>query len=86
MPRRGRDAADSAAPVIKEQLVNTWVQKSRLELKRGRKGWHCKSYLDGTDGDPNERYPSGGRNSTRLAFGLFEYIGMRTAAERFRRL
>lgn len=45
--------------------MNTWVQKSRLMLKRGRKGWHCKSYLDGIDGDPNERYPSGGRNSTR---------------------
>src|ERR1700688_528108 len=28
---------------------------------------------------------SGGRNSTRLAFGLAEYIGMRHAAERFRR-
>src|SRR6188508_738190 len=33
------------------------------------------------------RYPlqlgSGQRNSRRLAFGLFEYIGMRMAAERF---
>src|SRR6266496_1481805 len=28
---------------------------------------------------------SGGRNSTRLAFGLAEYIGIRHAAERFRR-
>src|SRR5579864_2927792 len=28
---------------------------------------------------------SGGRNSTRFAFGLFEYIGMRIAAERLRR-
>ena len=28
---------------------------------------------------------SGGRNSTRLAFGLAEYMGMRTAADRFRR-
>src|ERR1051326_1039911 len=28
---------------------------------------------------------SGGRNSTRLAFGEAEYIGMRHAAERFRR-
>src|ERR671914_208735 len=28
---------------------------------------------------------SGGRNSTRLALGLAEYIGMRTAADRFRR-
>ena len=29
---------------------------------------------------------SGQRNSRRLAFGLFEYSGMRTAAERFREL
>src|SRR4029077_16925370 len=28
---------------------------------------------------------SGGRNSTRFAFGLAEYIGMRQAAERLRR-
>jgi hypothetical protein len=28
---------------------------------------------------------SGGRNSTRLAFGLAEYIGMRQAADRLRR-
>src|SRR5208282_6243816 len=28
---------------------------------------------------------SGGRNSSRLAFGLGEYMGMRTAAERLRR-
>ena len=28
---------------------------------------------------------SGGRNSTRFAFGLAEYIGMRHAAERLRR-
>src|SRR5579883_2513466 len=28
---------------------------------------------------------SGGRNSTRLALGLAEYIGMRQAAERLRR-
>ena len=27
---------------------------------------------------------SGGRNSTRFAFGLSKYIGMRTAAERLR--
>ena len=27
---------------------------------------------------------SGERNSTRLAFGVVEYIGMRTAAERLR--
>src|SRR3954451_2211428 len=27
---------------------------------------------------------SGGRNSRRLAFGLFEYTGIRTHAERFR--
>jgi hypothetical protein len=45
--------------------VNIWVQKSRLVLKRNRKGWHCSAYLDGKDGDPNERYPSGGRNSTK---------------------
>ena len=45
--------------------MNIWIQKSRLELKRGRKGWHCNAYLDGTDGDPNVRFPSGGRNSTK---------------------
>jgi hypothetical protein len=28
---------------------------------------------------------SGGRNSTRLAFGLAEYMGILHAAERFRR-
>ena len=28
---------------------------------------------------------SGGRNSSRFAFGFEEYIGIRTAAERFRR-
>lgn len=32
-------------------------------LKRGRKGRHCKSPLGGTDDDPDERYPSGGRNT-----------------------
>src|SRR5271157_822542 len=39
--------------------------------------------------EANERYGlqlvSGGRNSTRLALGLAEYIGMRHAAERLRR-
>ncbi len=34
-------------------------------LKRGRRGWHCKAYLDGIGNDPNERFPSGGRNSTK---------------------
>ena len=45
--------------------MNTWVQKSRLMLKRGRRGWHCKTYLDGIGNDPNERFPSGGRDSTK---------------------
>jgi len=45
--------------------VNTWIQKSRLNLKGGRKGWHCIAYLDGTGSDPNQRFPSGGRNSTK---------------------
>ncbi len=45
--------------------MNIWVQKSRLVLKRGRRGWHCETYLDGVGNDPNERFPSGGRNSTK---------------------
>jgi len=45
--------------------VNIWIQKSRLELKRGRRGWHCKEYLDGLKIDPGARFPSGGRNSTK---------------------
>ncbi len=45
--------------------MNIWVQKSRLSLKRGRTGWHCNAYLDGTDGDVNKPYASGGRNSTK---------------------
>ncbi len=45
--------------------MNIWVQKSRLTLKRGRRGWHCKTYLDGIGNDPSERFPSGGRDSTR---------------------
>ena len=49
----------------KEYAVNIWVQKSRLMLKRGRRGWHCKTYLDGVGNDPNERFGSGGRNSTK---------------------
>jgi hypothetical protein len=34
-------------------------------LKRGRRGWHCNAYLDGTESDASERFPSGGRNSTK---------------------
>ena len=45
--------------------MNIWIQKSKLELKGGRRGWHCKAYLDGTGGKPDERFPSGGRNSTK---------------------
>ena len=45
--------------------MNTWVQKSRLMLKSGRQGWHCETYLDGIGNDPNERFPSGGRDSTK---------------------
>ncbi len=45
--------------------MNIWIQKSRLELKRGRRGWHCKTYLDGINNDPSARFPSGGRNSTK---------------------
>ena len=45
--------------------MNVWVQKSRLMLKRNRRGWHCKTYLDGIGNDPIERFPSGGRNSTK---------------------
>ena len=45
--------------------MNIWVQKSRLMLKRGRRGWHCKTYLDGIGNNPAERFPSGGRNSTK---------------------
>ena len=45
--------------------MNIWIQKSRLELKRGRRGWHCNAYLDGINNDPSARFPSGGRNSTK---------------------
>ena len=45
--------------------MNIWVQKSRFSLKGGRKGWHCKTYLDGVGSSTSERYPSGGRNSTK---------------------
>ena len=45
--------------------MNAWVQKSRLKLKRNRKGWHCNSYLDEKENDQNERFASGGRNSTK---------------------
>jgi hypothetical protein len=45
--------------------VNIWIQKSRLTLKGGRRGWHCNTYLDGVGNDPAERFPSGGRNSTK---------------------
>jgi len=45
--------------------MNIWIQKSRLMLKRGRRGWHCNAYLDGTENDASERFPSGGRNSTK---------------------
>lgn len=45
--------------------MNIWVQKSRFELKRGRKGWHCKTYFEGIGNDPTQPYPSGGRGSTK---------------------
>ena len=45
--------------------MNIWVQKSRLMLKGGRRGWHCNAYLDGVNSDTSERFPSGGRNSTK---------------------
>ena len=45
--------------------MNIWVQKSRLVLKRGKRGWHCSEYLDGKRVAPSDRYPSGGRNSTK---------------------
>jgi hypothetical protein len=45
--------------------MNIWVQKSRLLLKGGRRGWHCRTYLDGIGNSPDERFPSGGRNSTK---------------------
>ena len=45
--------------------MNIWIQKSRLALKGGRRGWHCKSYLDGVGSNPRERFLSGGRNSTK---------------------
>lgn len=45
--------------------MNIWVQKSRLALKGGRRGWHCKAYLDGVGSNPAEPFPSGGRNSTK---------------------
>ena len=45
--------------------MNIWIQKSRLMLKGGRRGWHCNAYLDGIKNDSSERFPSGGRNSTK---------------------
>ena len=45
--------------------MNIWIQKSRLMLKGGRRGWHCNAYLDGVKSDPSQRFPSGGRNSTK---------------------
>lgn len=45
--------------------MNIWVQKSRLVLKGGHRGWHCNAYLDGIKSSPSERFPSGGRNSTK---------------------
>ena len=45
--------------------MNIWIQKSRLMLKGGRRGWHCNAYLDGIENDPSRRFPSGGRNSTQ---------------------
>ena len=45
--------------------MNIWIQKSRLMLKGGRRGWHCNAYLDGIQSSPDERFPSGGRNSTK---------------------
>ena len=45
--------------------MNIWVQKSRLKLKGGRRGWHCNEYLDGVGEQAGKPYPSGGRNSTK---------------------
>ena len=45
--------------------MSIWIQKSRLMLKGGRRGWHCNAYLDGIKNDASERFPSGGRNSTK---------------------
>ena len=45
--------------------MNIWVQKSRLVLKHGQRGWHCKTYLDGAGVNVTERFPSGGRKSTK---------------------
>ncbi len=45
--------------------MNIWIQKSRLALKGGRRGWHCNDYLDGVKIATTERFPSGGRNSTQ---------------------
>jgi hypothetical protein len=36
-----------------------------LKLKGGRRGWHCKTYLEGIGNNRDERFPSGGRNSTK---------------------
>lgn len=53
--------------------MNIWIQKSRLVLKYGRRGWHCSDYLDGKASDPSQRFPSGGRNSTKSPQSM-EYI------------
>lgn len=45
--------------------MNIWVQKSRLKLKGGRRGWHCNTYLDGIGNSTTERFPAGGRDSTK---------------------
>lgn len=45
--------------------MNIWIQKSRFMLKGGRRGWHCNDYLDGGKVKTSERFPSGGRNSTK---------------------
>ena len=45
--------------------MNIWVQKSRLMLKGGRRGWHCNTYFEGIGNNRDERFPSGGRNSTK---------------------
>jgi len=42
--------------------MDVWVQKARLKLKAGRRGWHCSAYLD--NDKASERYLSGGRKST----------------------
>jgi hypothetical protein len=34
-------------------------------LKRGRRGWHCNAYLDASKNPSGERFPSGGRDSTK---------------------